>query len=95
MEENKDSGLYEDMRDALDDLRWKYSHTLGNVNEINNDDCENNNLLNDLKAKYSHQPLFLQAVKEIAMSIKPILDDPLDGDFYKRAFMAMTQPERK
>lgn len=89
MEENNGGDLFEEMRDPLDDLRRKYSHTRGNADANNNEDCQNGNLLDDLKVKYSHQPLFLQAVEEIAMSIQPILDDPVDGDIYKRALLAM------
>ena len=50
--------------------------------------------LNDLRAKYSHQPVFLQSVEEIALSLLPLFADPEHGAFYKRAFVAMTEPER-
>lgn len=50
--------------------------------------------LNELRAKYSHQPVFLQSVQEIAHSLSPLFQDPENGDFYKRAFLAMTEPER-
>jgi len=50
--------------------------------------------LNDLKSKYSHQPTFLQAVEEMAISLKPLFKDPEKGDFYRRAFLAMAEPER-
>jgi hypothetical protein len=50
--------------------------------------------LNDLREKYSHQPIFLQCVEEIALSLLPLFEDPDQGDFYKRAFVAMTEPER-
>jgi hypothetical protein len=50
--------------------------------------------LNDLRAKYQHQPTFLQSVEEIALSLLPLFEDPEKGDFYKRAFVAMTEPER-
>jgi hypothetical protein len=51
-------------------------------------------LLDDLRAKYRHQPVFLQSVEEIALSLLPLFEDPGDGAFYKRAFVAMTEPER-
>jgi hypothetical protein len=55
-----------------------------------------NNLdfLDDLRVKYSHQPTFLQSVEEIALSLLPLFEDPVNGAFYKKAFVAMTEPER-
>jgi hypothetical protein len=50
--------------------------------------------LNDLRQKYSHQPVFLQSVEEIALSLLPLFEDPEKGAFYTRAFVAMTEPER-
>ena len=50
--------------------------------------------LDDLRRKYPHQPTFLQAVEEMALSISDLFDDPDQGDFYKRAFLAMAEPER-
>jgi hypothetical protein len=50
--------------------------------------------LNELRSKYNHQPTFLQAVEEMAVSLMPVFDDPIHGDFYRRAFVAMTEPER-
>ena len=50
--------------------------------------------LQPLKEKYAHQPTFLQAVEEMAMALLPIFEDEEKGDFYKRAFIAMTEPER-
>ena len=50
--------------------------------------------LDDLRSKYPHQPVFLQAVEEMALAIEPLFHDPVDGDFYKRAFLYMTEPER-
>ncbi len=52
------------------------------------------NLLSDLRRKYEHQPIFLQSVNEIGHSLTPLFDDPEKGDFYKRAFVVMTEPER-
>ena len=58
--------------------------------------CDNQKFefLNDLRAKYPHQPVFLQAVEEMALAIEPLFHDPVNGDFYKRAFLYMTEPER-
>jgi glutamate dehydrogenase (NADP+) len=50
--------------------------------------------LDDLRRNYSHQPTFLQSVEEIAVSLLPLFDDPINGEFYKRGFVAMTEPER-
>ena len=50
--------------------------------------------LDDLRSKYPHQPVFLQAVEEMALAIEPLFHDPVNGDFYKRAFLYMTEPER-
>lgn len=50
--------------------------------------------LSDLHKKYPHQPVFLQAVEEMALSIEPLFSDPVNGEFYKRAFLYMTEPER-
>jgi glutamate dehydrogenase (NADP+) len=50
-----------------------------------------NTILADLKAKYAHQPTFLQAVSEMALAVQDLLDaDPL----YMQAFAVMTEPER-
>jgi len=51
-------------------------------------------LLADLRRKYAHQSTFLQAVEEMAISLKPLFDDSERGDFYKRAFLIMAEPER-
>lgn len=50
--------------------------------------------LNDLRQKYDHQPIFLQAVEEMALSLEPLFKDEEKGDFYKRAFLVITEPER-
>lgn len=50
--------------------------------------------LDDLRSKYSHQPTFLQAVEEMAVSLMPLFEDADQGDFYRRAFVAMAEPER-
>ena len=50
--------------------------------------------LKDLQDKYAHQPTFLQAVEEMALSLQPLFDDPEKGDYYKRAFCAIAEPER-
>jgi glutamate dehydrogenase (NADP+) len=59
-------------------------------NAFEGDDLD---FLNDLRRKYPHQPTFLQAVEEMAVSIRDVFDGP-DGDFYQRAFLAMAEPER-
>ena len=51
-------------------------------------------LLHDLRQKYQHQPVFLQSVNEIAHSLTSLFEDPDKGEFYKRVFVAMTEPER-
>lgn len=50
--------------------------------------------LQDLRSKYDHQPVFLQAVEEMAIAIEPLFNDPINGDFYKKAFLYLTEPER-
>ena len=50
--------------------------------------------LDDLRGKYQHQPTFLQAVEEMAQSLTDLFDDPNDGEFYKRAFLMIAEPER-
>jgi glutamate dehydrogenase (NADP+) len=50
--------------------------------------------LNELRTKYAHQPTFLQAVEEMALALMPLFEDPGEGDFYRQAFMIMTEPER-
>jgi glutamate dehydrogenase (NADP+) len=52
--------------------------------------------LDPLRRQYGHQPVFLQAVEEMAQSLLEdgIFDDPNDGDFCRRAFLAMAEPER-
>jgi len=50
--------------------------------------------LDDLRRKYSHQPTFLQAVEEMAISLQPLFQDEARGDFYTRAFLAIAEPER-
>ena len=64
------------------------------VNKDTNSCTDLNGLLGELNAKYQHQPTFLQAVEEMALSLSDIFEDSHDGDFYRRAFLAMTEPER-
>lgn len=66
------------------------------MTQQNNDDSSGISLdfLADLRQKYQHQPIFLQVVEEMAHSIADLFQDPDDGDFYKQAFLAMTEPER-
>ncbi len=49
-----------------------------------------NAIIDDLQKKYHHQPLFLQAVQEMILSIEDLLEDPL----YCQAFAIITEPER-
>lgn len=50
-----------------------------------------NLILDDLQRKYHHQPLFLQAVQEMILSIDDLLyKDPM----YRQAFAIITEPER-
>jgi hypothetical protein len=81
--------------DALQELRMKYSHPRieeqdSTVSEVNHD----SSFLAPLREKYAHQPTFLQAVEEMAESLMPIFADKQKGEFYKRAFLVMTEPER-
>jgi len=68
------------------------------TNQANNpQSCTNPtkfDFLNDLRSKYPHQPVFLQAVEEMALSIEPLFSDPVNGNFYKKAFLYLTEPER-
>jgi len=50
--------------------------------------------LQDLRQKYDHQPVFLQSVNEIVHSLRPLFENPEKGEFYQRAFIVMTEPER-
>lgn len=50
--------------------------------------------LDDLHRKYPHQPTFLQAVEEMALSLVDLFQNPEQGEFYKKAFITMTEPER-
>lgn len=50
--------------------------------------------LNELEDKYAHQPVFLQAVEEMALSLMDFFQDEKLGDFYQRAFLLMAEPER-
>jgi len=49
--------------------------------------------LDNLRTQYAHQPVFLQAVDEMALSLKPLFEGE-KGDYYKRAFVAIAEPER-
>jgi hypothetical protein len=52
--------------------------------------------LDDLREKYArHQPFFMQAVEEMALSLQDLFQDstPL-GDYYRRAFLTLAEPER-
>ncbi|KAL7541565.1 hypothetical protein ACHAXR_012803 [Thalassiosira sp. AJA248-18] len=59
--------------------------------------CTNPNkfdFLDDLRSKYNHQPVFLQAVEEMALAIEPLFNDPVNGEFYLKAFLFLTEPEK-
>jgi glutamate dehydrogenase (NADP+) len=68
------------------------------ITQTNPQSCTNPvkkfDFLDDLRTKYPHQPIFLQAVEEMALSIEPLFSDPINGDFYKKAFLYLTEPER-
>jgi glutamate dehydrogenase (NADP+) len=49
--------------------------------------------LSNLQRKYSHQPLFLQSVQEMVLSIKDLLLLEND-DSYRKAFSLLIEPER-
>ena len=52
-------------------------------------------ILADIRKKFAHQPLFLQAVHECAESVAPLLaGDSAAADRNRRAFAAMAEPER-
>jgi hypothetical protein len=59
-------------------------------------ECKTNNLafLDDLRTKYADQPTFIQAVEEMALNLLPLFEDADLGDFYKRSFLALAEPER-
>lgn len=83
-------------KDAFEELRLKYSHPRGDDDD-NSSNVENNqdsSFLAPLREKYAHQPTFLQAVEEMSESLAPIFADKEKGEFYKRAFLVMTEPER-
>lgn len=50
--------------------------------------------LDPLYQKYPNQPVFLQSVQEMAISLQSLFTDNDKGDFYKKAFLFMTEPER-
>jgi len=85
-------------RDALEELRKKYVHDRGDESSPTFNTSESNGTDDDflapLKTMYIHQPTFLQAVQEMAHSLAPLFADEDHGDFYKRAFLIMTEPER-
>lgn len=56
--------------------------------------CDRFPFLSVLAKNYQHQPVFLQAVEEMVINLEPLFSDPTHGEFYQRAFVAMTEPER-
>lgn len=94
-------GGKKETRDALEELRTKYCQERGDekgkkkLRNNTHDEEEDNFLLLPLKEQYSHHhPIFLQAVQEVATSLKPLFGDKEMGDIYKRAFLVMVEPER-
>ena len=77
----------------IDSSTTLQTHTLKNAMRPNPQD-QQLEFLEDLRKKYVHQPVFLQSVQEIALSLTPLFNDPDKGEFYKRAFVAMAEPER-
>ena len=64
---------------------------LSRIPELSTMNTDIETILNDLQKKYHDQPLFLQAVQEMMLSIGDLLEnDPL----HRRAFALMTEPER-
>jgi hypothetical protein len=72
------------------------SKVLMNGNQHNDNRSRRLTFLDPLREQYAHQLVFLQTVEEMAHSLldSGIFDDPRDGEFYRRAFVAMTEPER-
>ena len=64
--------------------------------QILEEKLELDDFLSALKVKYAHQPTFLQAVEEVASSLEPLFADtnPERGDFFKRSFLLLAEPER-
>jgi len=50
--------------------------------------------LDPLYKKYPHQPVFLQSVQEMAISLQSLFADIDKGELYKKAFLIMAEPER-
>lgn len=46
-----------------------------------------------IEARYAHQPEFIQAVKEVAMTIKPLYDTHPEYDTFK-IFERLVEPDR-
>jgi hypothetical protein len=63
-------------------------------NNNNNNKFDRFPFLGGLRRNYQHQPVFLQAVEEMAINLEPLFSDPTHGEFYQRAFVVMTEPER-
>ena len=87
-----DKAKASETRDILEKLRMKYVHDRGistNPPTKNTDE-----LLELLKKKYSHQPIFLQAVSEMMISLKTLFADTADGEYFQRVFWLLTEPEK-
>lgn len=59
-------------------------------------DCPDTlSFLSPLYAKYPHQPVFLQSVQEMALSLRPLFAEKNPrSEFYQRAFLQIAEPER-
>jgi hypothetical protein len=69
-------------------------HNYNNMGQLKGTKDESLSFLNELRAKYEHQPTFLQALEEMALGLLPLFQDPKQGEFYQRAFVTMAEPER-
>jgi len=63
-------------------------------NKKNDETSKISSSLQEFKKKYSHQPLFIQAVEEMASSLNPLFQHPTKGSYYKKAFLVLLEPER-
>ena len=85
-----------EIRAASEEIRTKYEDNTMDTgtNPTTTENIEDDDFLASLKNKYAHQPTFLQAVEEMTESLAPLFADEVNGEFYKRAFLVMTEPER-
>eukprot|EP00567_Pseudictyota_dubia_P016591 CAMPEP_0197450684 /NCGR_PEP_ID=MMETSP1175-20131217/26160_1 /TAXON_ID=1003142 /ORGANISM="Triceratium dubium, Strain CCMP147" /LENGTH=514 /DNA_ID=CAMNT_0042983155 /DNA_START=188 /DNA_END=1732 /DNA_ORIENTATION=+ len=64
------------------------------ISAINMNDENKFPFLDEIRSKFAHQPTFLQSVEEMALALDPLFNDPEKGEFYKKAFVLMAEPER-